>query len=78
MLKEINNNKLQFVNVVYREENKMSKYFIDDNIYFQGKKQIPRKVKLTSVTAIDDEKAICYDENGDSYTLELSKIYDEE
>lgn len=56
----------------------MSKYFIDDNIYFQGKKQIPRKVKLTSVTAIDDEKAICYDENGDSYTLELSKIYDEE
>ena len=56
----------------------MSKYFIDDNIYFQGKKQAPRKVKLISVTEIDNEKAICYDENGDSYTLELSKIYEEE
>ena len=54
----------------------MTKYFIDNEIYFQGKRQEPRKVLLTSVEVIGN-KAICYDEDGDVYTLEPTQILDD-
>ena len=53
-------------------------YFIDDEIYFKGEKQPPRKVKLPMVKKIDDEMAQCFDEDGNEYMLEVSKIYDDD
>lgn len=55
----------------------MAKYFTDTEIYFQGKKQKPKKVVLTSVEIIDNNKAICYDEDGDVYTLDVNQILDD-
>ena len=54
------------------------KYFIDDNIWYQGKRQPPRKVELPTV--IPDPNgitALCYDKDGDDYTLPLSEIFDD-
>lgn len=51
------------------------KYFIDEEIYYQGKKQPPRKVYLPIVIPNEDGKtALCYDEDGDYYTLPLTEI----
>ena len=56
----------------------MAKYFIDTDIYYQGKKQLPRKILLTSVVVEPDgATAHCYDENGDGYTLSVSDIFEE-
>lgn len=51
------------------------KYFIDEEIYYQGKKQPPRKVDLPIVIPnADGETALCYDKDGADYTLPLTAI----
>ena len=52
------------------------KYFIDYEVWYQGKKQQPRKVELISVIPRDKETAFCYDKDGDEYILPLSEIID--
>ena len=55
------------------------KYFIDDNVWYQGKRQPPRKVELVQVWENEDGKtACCYDKDGDSYTLNLCDILDDD
>ena len=54
------------------------KYFIDDNVWFMGEKQPPRKVYLEFVLPQKDgETAICIDRDGDSYTLNLTDIHED-
>lgn len=54
----------------------MSKYFIDTQIYFQGKRMPPRKVPIK--IDVEDEKEIhCYDEDGNFYSIPKEKIYDD-
>ncbi len=54
------------------------KYFIDTNIWYQGKRQPPKKVELLQVWENDDkETACCYDEYGNSYTLKIIDIFEE-
>lgn len=54
------------------------KYFIDDNIWYQGKRQPPRKVELPTVIPDPNGRtALCYDRDGDYYTLNLSDIKEE-
>lgn len=56
----------------------MAKYFIDSEIYWQGKRQPPRKVILPIVEENDDKKtALCYDEDWNAYILDLSEIFDD-
>lgn len=51
------------------------KYFIDDNIWFQGKRQPPRKVYLPVViNEPNGRTALCYDKDGADYTLDLNDI----
>lgn len=51
------------------------KYFIDDNIWYQGKRQPPRKVELPIVIPDPNGRtALCYDKDWDYYTLNLSDI----
>ena len=51
------------------------KYFIDEEIYYRGEKQPPRKVYLPVVIPNKDGKtALCYDEDGADYTLSLEQI----
>lgn len=55
------------------------KYFIDNDVWYQGKRQPPRKVVLEVVIPNQDGKsATCYDKDGDSYTLKLTEILEEE
>ena len=57
----------------------MAKYFIDKEIYWQGKKQVPRKVIIHNITYCDDNKnVICYDDEGDCYILPITDIFDDE
>lgn len=54
------------------------KYFIDNNIWFQGKRQPPRKVLLEFVIPNKDGlTATCYDTDGDQYQLLLTDIRDD-
>lgn len=54
------------------------KYFIDDNIWYQGKRQPPRKVELVAVFPNNDNLTeTCYDSDGDEYTLKLDEIFSE-
>ena len=54
------------------------KYFIDNNIWFQGKRQPPRKVALEIVIPNEDGlTATCYDMDGDEYCLLLTDIRDD-
>ena len=56
----------------------MAKYFIDKEIYFQNIKQPPRKVLLPVVIAnADGQTALCYDEDGNNYTLNISEIFED-
>jgi DNA-binding transcriptional regulator YiaG len=56
----------------------MSKYFIDTEIYYQNKKQPPKKVIITTMyNEPNGHTALCYDEDGDEYSIELSDIYDD-
>lgn len=56
----------------------MSKYFIDNNIYFQNKKMPPRKVIIKSmIHEFNGQIAICYDEDGNEYSINVNKIYDD-
>lgn len=56
----------------------MSKYFIDKEIYFQGKKQPPRKIILYNVDESNDGTMIkAQDELGNYYNLELSEVFDD-
>lgn len=54
-------------------------YFIDDEIYYKGLKQPPRKVELPIVRFNGNGRdAICYDNDGDVYVLPISEIFYEE
>lgn len=54
------------------------KYFIDDNIWYHGEKQPPRKVRLPTVIPDPNGRtALCYDEDENEYTLNLSDIKEE-
>lgn len=56
----------------------MSKYFIDTEIYFQNKKLPPRKVIIEHIIYEPNGKtAICYDESGNDYRINLIEIYDD-
>lgn len=56
----------------------MSKYFIDKEVYFQNKKMPPRKVIIASMyNEPNGHTALCYDEDGDEYSIELSDIFDD-
>ena len=56
----------------------MAKYFIDTEIYYNGKKQAPKKVILPIVhIESSGDKATCYDEDGDEYTLRLNEIFED-
>ena len=55
------------------------KYFIDDNIWYQGKKQPSRKVEIVTMYKEPNGKtAVCYDKDGDEYRLNLNEIFDSE
>lgn len=54
------------------------KYFIDNNTYYQGKKQAPKKVYLPIVSDNGDGTVIAIDEDGDDYTLYANQILDDE
>ena len=54
------------------------KYFIDKEIYYQGKKQPPRKVCLPVVIPDPNGRtALCFDNDGDEYTLPLTEIFED-
>lgn len=56
----------------------MSKYFIDREVYFQNKKLPPKKVIITSMyNEPNGHSALCYDEDGAEYSIELSDIFDD-
>ena len=56
----------------------LSKYFIDKEIYFQNKKLPPRKVIIKSMIYKEgNESAICYDEDGNEYSINVKEIYDD-
>ncbi len=56
----------------------MRYYFIDSEIYFQGKKEPPRKVELFAVDFEKDGTVTGYDENGNQYTLEAKEVFTED
>lgn len=49
-------------------------YFIDSEIYFQGKQQPPRKVEIFSIYDISNDKICCRDADGDVYELNKNEI----
>lgn len=54
------------------------KCFIDNNIWYHGKRQPPRKVYLSMVIPDPNGRtALCYDKDGADYTLNLSDIKEE-
>lgn len=56
----------------------MSKYFIDREIYFQGKKQPPRKVILHNIyNNFSPKSVIAYDELDNEYVLDANEIFDD-
>ena len=60
-----------------RRKGEKMKYFVDNNIWFQGVRQPPRKVELELVFPQKNGKtAACYDKDGDEYILLLSDIFD--
>ncbi len=54
----------------------MSKYFIDTQIYFQGKKMPPRKVPV-KIDKENEKEVHCYDEDGNFYSIPKEKIHDD-
>lgn len=56
----------------------MAKYFIDREIYWQGKRQPPRKIILKEIIPrLNGHSAICYDEYDNDYDIELTEIFDD-
>lgn len=56
----------------------MSKYFIDRNIWFQNKKQPPRKILLHNIyNNFNPQSVIAYDELDNEYVLEITEIFDD-
>lgn len=58
--------------------NNKKRYFIDTNIWYQGKRQPPRKVELLACYPLNDGNYYCIDGDGDSYTLTRDQILVEE
>lgn len=55
------------------------KYFIDDNIWYQGKRQPPRKVYLKSAHIEPNEKYVtCYDMDDNEYRLKIEEVMEDE
>ena len=54
----------------------MRYFFIEDEIYYEGKKQPPRKTELFDVSIAYD-KVFGYDENGNCYTLNKEQVVTE-
>lgn len=52
-------------------------YFIDDDIWYHGKKQSPRKVYCYYIR-LNGDVAMFYDEDGNSYHLPKERIFEEE
>lgn len=52
-------------------------FFIDDQIYFQGKKQLSRKVYCLFLE-MDDRWAYFTDESGNRYCLPIYRIFFED
>ena len=52
----------------------MKYYFIDNEIYFQGKKQPSRKVEIFSLYDMGNDKICCRDIDGNSYILDKKEI----
>lgn len=52
-------------------------YFIDDDIWYHGEKQSPRKVYCYSIE-FEGDIAAFYDEDGNSYHLPKERIFEEE
>lgn len=52
-------------------------YFMDTEIYFQGKRQELRKVEVFSIYELGDGKVNCRDEDGNVYILDRSRIFSE-
>lgn len=50
------------------------RYFIDTEFYLNGELQPPRKVYLSEVRPFWDGAVICYDEEGNDYTIPLTAI----
>ncbi len=55
----------------------MIKYFMNDEVYFQGKKLPQQKTILPIVEDREDGTAFCYDESGNSYILKWSEILED-
>lgn len=55
----------------------MRTYFIDNEIYYQNKKQPSRKVEVFDMTLYKGV-AYCRDEDGNAYKLEPNRIIYEE
>ena len=57
----------------------MAKYFMNDEVYFQGKKLPPQKTILPIVEESKDGiTTLAYDEYGNSYKLKLIEIFEDE
>lgn len=52
-------------------------YFIDDDIWYHGEKQSPRKVYCYGIE-FEGDIAAFYDEDGNSYHLPKERIFKEE
>lgn len=56
----------------------MAKYFMNDEVYFQGKKLPPQKTILPIVgESKDGITTLAYDEAGNSYRLKLTEIFED-
>lgn len=56
----------------------MQYYFIDKDIYFQNKKQPPRKVELFNVIKDESKDEFSgYDIDGNFYELSLNRLIEE-
>ena len=57
------------------EDKEVEYYFMDDEIYYQGKKQPPRKVKCFYLSESDGIVKF-YDSEGDSYTMPKERVFE--
>ena len=54
-------------------------YFTDDNIWYQGKKQEPRKIEFNVCDVnVSKNEGTFIDKDGDEYTIDLNLIIVEE
>ena len=57
----------------------MAKYFIDREIYFQGKQMPPKKVIITQMEPeMNGKTVLCYDKDGNDYSIDISEIRDDD